>query len=166
MPYQGGSGKACSTRLIEDRDNELQKNGTSYNFQSATSGSGATIATDNALAPDSFCPLGWQLPYGGTGGDYYDQSKSIYYLRIFYGITASDPNAALVKIMKYPISLVLAGNYHWREGALFKQDAAYYTWTSAVKNINQGYRFVAPVYESEDTKLSGASLRCVSELAA
>ena len=112
----GGSDIPCSTRIVTTSDNEDQKNGTYYHFQAATSGTGSSITTENTLVPDSFCPLGWQLPYGGTGGDYYDKSRSWKYLAGKYNLLYSTD----VKV--YPFSFVLGGSFFQNSGLLFNQN--------------------------------------------
>ena len=117
---EGGSTKACSTKLVQTMDGETQEIGSIYNFQAATSGSGSALEEDNTNSPDTFCPLGWQLPYSGTGGDYYNQSRSWKYLLDSYGInTATLANAR--KILSYPISHIASGYYGFALGRLYGQ---------------------------------------------
>ena len=156
---EGGSPEACSTRIVSTYDSEDQKNGTYYQYQAASSGSGAAVAVKYTATPDSFCPLGWQLPYGGTGGDYYDQSRSLKYLMDTYDIENTEEGRSALR--SYPISNINSGNYHWREGRLYQQQNAFYQWTSQVESEYSAYRLNSSNIET-DGKYSGASLRCVN----
>ena len=147
-------------------DGESQNSRAYYNFQAGTAGSGGTdLDQDNANAPDTFCPLGWQLPYSGTGGDYYDQSKSWRYLFSLYGITDISENATQVK--SYPFSFVPGGAYYW-------QFARFYYFTIEgdymSKTVYNGwgmYRFgigsATIRFANMVNKNYGLSLRCVSD---
>ena len=116
----GGSTTPCSTRIVQSSDDENQKNGTYYTFQAASSGSGATIATQNTNIPDTFCPLGWQLPYGGTGGDYYNKSKSWHYLLSTYNIQFNDGSIDDAnKLKSFPLSYINSGILNWNNGRLY-----------------------------------------------
>ena len=167
---QGGSQTPCSTRIERSstsiEGSEYQKNGTYYNFQGITSGSGGAITTDNTNAPDTFCPLGWQLPYGGTGGDYYDQPKTWKYLFELYGYDGSE---GPTDVILYPLSYNLAGNFNWLSGRLYSQGIiGYYTSLTAAS----GYKIHriniwdegAIKYATSDM-ISSRSLRCVNFLA-
>ena len=161
VPYNNGSTVACSTRLVATYQNEMQKNGTYYDFQAAATGSGGTsLSTDNTNSPDSFCPLGWQMPYGGTGGDYYDKSKSWKYLYEEYG----QPNDASQQ--SYPIDLIKSGNYSWLAAVLFAQSKTGIYQTITTFNGNQMYRFVIGTNFDmrENTKLDGYAVRCVNNI--
>ena len=167
----GGSTVACSYTLVQTFDGENQKIGVYHNYQSATSGSGGTISTDNANSPDSFCPLGWQLPYSGTGGDYYDDSKSWIKLFTDYNIKyaggKSDDDGTIIK--SYPFSYVYPGNYRWHIGKLYDASANGSYWSSTVKNSNSSYRIdtwatsIWPAHTLEKTY--GLPIRCVLILA-
>ena len=128
-PNNGGTGqpgatKACDKRILKTLDDEYQENGTYYNFQAVTDGTGAAIQTDNANAPDSFCPLGWQLPYGGTGGDYYNKPKSWEYLFVTaYNYDISQMQQTTDKIRSYPHSFIMTGYYNNYSGAFYEQGA-------------------------------------------
>ena len=115
-----GSTTPCSTRIVQSSDDENQKNGTYYTFQAATSGAGSAIVTHNAIVPDTFCPLGWQLPYGGTGGDYYNKSKSWIYLFNVYNISFNDGSIDDVyKLKSFPLSYINSGILNWNNGMLY-----------------------------------------------
>ena len=106
----------CSDHIVSTYDNENQKNGTYYTFQASTSGSGAGLSAKNTNAPDTFCPLGWQMPYSGTGGDYYDQSKSWKYLFDTYGFPVSAEGSNQIK--SYPLSYIPSGWFLFSNGQL------------------------------------------------
>ena len=116
LPDHGQSNVSCSSREIQADDGN-QKIGTYYNFSAATIHTNRTLY-ENQNAPDTFCPLGWQLPYGGTGGDYYDKSRSFDYLIDEYGIkdlpSGLDKEAAMIS---YPFSLIHSGA-RWGDGLL------------------------------------------------
>ena len=141
----GGSITPCSTRIIKNKDNERQKNGTYYTFPAITVGIGGGMETDNTNTPDTFCPLGWQLPYSGTGGDYYDKSKSWIFLVESYGYSHdqnSDPDGE--KLKHYPFSFVSGGHFWWILGRLYTQnedgDNSTFLWSSTLKSNIGAYR--------------------------
>ena len=112
-----GSDVPCSTRVIQDGDGDDQKIGTYYSGQAGMTGSIVKNTGLNHNAPDTFCPLGWQLPYGGTGGDYYDKSRSWKYLFTLYGENGALPTGSTTT--KYPHSLIGSGEYYWAIGRLY-----------------------------------------------
>ena len=130
----GGSNKSCSTRIIGTRDGENQKTGTLYDLQAATSGTNGSAPTGD-LTPDTFCPLGWQLPYGGTGGDYYDKSRSWEYLFNEYSLGSGVSGANAVR--SYPMSYILPGVYNWITGLLYFQDRNGYYWSGIAVYVQQ-----------------------------
>ena len=139
----GGSATPCPDsnaggRFIKTADNETQKNGTLFNYQAATSGSGGSITTDKADTPDTFCPLGWQMPYGGTGGVYYDKSKSWNYLFNEYSITNNQSSATKAK--SYPLSFIIGGSYHWGTGLLNDRGVRGEMWSSTFEEKYFAYK--------------------------
>ena len=161
----GGNGStiSCSTDLSQTIDNETQNAGTYSNFQASTAGSGGkNLGTDNANAPDTFCPLGWQLPYSGTGGDYYDQSKSWQYLFNQYGLIDDVPgrNAA----MSYPLSLLRGGLFSWYDGKLYNLDGEGDFQSITTKSETRYYwvLITTTVFHkhTDDGKANGRSIRC------
>ncbi|MBR2600733.1 hypothetical protein IKE07_01160 [Candidatus Saccharibacteria bacterium] len=162
-----GSNTACSTRIVQTDDTENQKNGTYYHNQAATLGEGDAMGTDNAITPDTFCPLGWQLPYGGTGGDYYNKSKSFNYLITLYGYSSGEIGSK--KMRSYPISYVLSGRYYWVQAMLYMQTIRTHFWTSTNKSGGNYYYFnLGPDYFVDNDftgKKMGLALRCIPELA-
>ena len=131
-----GSTTPCNSRVVATLDDGNQENGTYYTFQASTSGTGSTIAIDNANSPDTFCPLGWQLPYSGKGGDYYDKSKSGKYLLSQYSI--GNDSAGSEKIRSYPLSFVPGGYFDVRQGRLFGKDLYANYWPSTTTSIANG----------------------------
>ena len=160
-PLNGGSITACVTRILQTQDGEDQKVGTLYSFMAATSGSGGTDLTeDNTIAPDSFCPLGWQLSYGGTSGDYYDKSKSWNYL------SNSDIYSSSYDFRKYPMSSVLTGYINFETGALFNQTISGDHWSNISRTYSTAYRNRVGnaggiiINDSANGKNNGGALRC------
>ncbi|MBR2600775.1 hypothetical protein IKE07_01380 [Candidatus Saccharibacteria bacterium] len=157
------SSTPCNTRIVQTADNEDQKNGTYYHFQAATSGAGGAIETDNVNAPDTFCPLGWQMSYSGTGGDYYDKSRSWNYLFNKYSIINDKTSATKVK--SYPFSYVYSGGFHWGTGLLFNQDVYGHYWSLTVNhNINSYYMLASDsgiLHSTNANKANGFTIRCV-----
>ena len=162
----GGSITPCSSRLIETADGETQLIGVYYHFQAATVGTGGAMQTENTNSPDTFCPLGWQLPYSGTGGDYYDQSKSWAYLLTRYNIPSSGVQN-VAKVKSYPFSYIASGYFPWSYGRLYyltngglywySNQGQYPThgddyefWTSSI-TINKAFH-----------KTNGIAVRCVT----
>ena len=164
---KGGSITPCSTRILQTYDNESQKNGTFYVFQSATSGTGGAMSTNNTNSPDTFCPLGWQLPYSGKGGDYYDKSKSWWYLYNQYSITFNQgTRASYEQVSSYPLSYILPGFFHWNMGRLYVQGKNGYYWSSTITNVSDAHRMNVwvqglNVNESNIYKEDAQPLRCV-----
>ena len=157
----GDSDKACETRVQKTNDDEDLEIGTYYNLQAASSGSGAPITTENANIPDSFCPLGWQLPYGGTGGDYYDKSKSWIYLLSAYNFTGS--KAGSNGFRSYPLSHLYTGLYVMAVGRLFNQLIYGYYWTSTITGGNSGRTqrvWNVNLQQSSESKGSTTPFRC------
>ena len=167
----GGSQTPCADsdaggRYVTTVDGETQKNGTYYNFQAATVGAGGAMATDKTDSPYTFCPLGWQLPYSGTGGDYYDKSRSWNYLFKTYSIAFGDGTATdATKIKSYPFSYVYSGRYYWAAGRLYDQKNAGVYWSSTVVSSDAAYGLatwslgVNPAYTGN--KAFGYAVRCV-----
>ena len=167
----GGSKTPCNYRILETSDHEDQEIGTYYHFQAATADTGgSTLDTNNTNATDSFCPLGWQLPYSGTGGDYYDKSKSFRKLLIDYSIEFNPPTSAdIAKVMSYPLSYIKSGFFRWNFGLLYYASLNGFYWSPTVYDSSISYRFsfdatnlaVANLVD----KKSGQALRCVKFLA-
>ena len=160
--WDSGSSKACGSRLTNTLDNETQDIGAYYNFQAAASGSGGTsLTTENANSPDTFCPLGWQLPYGGTGGDYYDQSRSWKYLFEAYSINGDQSGSN--KIRSYPLSYIFSGIYNYADGLLryFGSHGMY--WSETIYNGTQTFRFYLQTSNNGvdyDNRVRGQAVRC------
>ena len=154
----GGATKACDSRTITTTDNETQSEGTNYSFQAITAGSGGSgVTTTNLVIPDSFCPLGWQVPYGGTGGDYYDQSKSVRYLFTVY----STYNGNFDNVSRYPMSLVKSGDYRFQLARYFEKSRIMHEWTNTNSGINTGFRIYNTTAQYSDGKSLGLTVRCV-----
>ena len=132
--------------------------GVYYNFQAATSGTGGTMTGQNSNVPDTFCPLGWQLPYSGTGGDYYDKSKSWKYLQDnFYSEDL---------VMKYPLSYIGSGSYDLSRGIAYQFGGyGYYysgtNYSSSVAFILRSASWESQVITDGLGKTSTGTLRCV-----
>ena len=168
---EAGSQTPCADsdaggRYVTTADGETQKNGTYFNFQAATVGAGGAMATDKTDSSYTFCPLGWQLPYSGTGGDYDDKSKSWNHLFKSYDLHIGDGTTTdATKIKSYPFSYVYSGHYHWTTGRLYYQGRNGYYWSSTVVSSTNAYVLVTwpsvvrPAYP--DTKTFGNTLRCV-----
>ena len=166
---EGGSDVPCGTvaegYLVKTYNNaETQKNGTYYTFQAATTGTGGAMSTANSNSPDTFCPAGWQLPYSGTAGDYYDASKSWSYLFTQYGY--GDNQDGSNGLRSYPLDYVYSGIYLWNTGRLYFQGNVAYLWSSTIVSSTSAYSLhtwstgVRPAVS--DLKAYGFALRCVS----
>ena len=167
----GGSKTPCPDsdaggRYVKTADNETQKNGTYYHFQAASTGAGGAIAADNINSSDTFCPLGWQLPYSGTGEDYYNKSRSWNYLFATYSVAFdAGTTADATKIKSYPFSYVYSGNYYWGTGRLYRQSGVGLYWSSTVVSSPDAYYLdtwssvVRPTHTVN--RASGLAVRCV-----
>ena len=164
-PLNGGSTTVCHDRIITTQDSENQTIGVYYNYLAGTSGSGdSSLETNYSNSPDTFCPLGWQLPYGGTGGDYYDKSKSWKYL--FDSYNYLDDSASSIKSQRYPISFILSGNFSWSLGALYSVRSHAVLWSITVNTSSAAFRAVIQDTTRlrpsvADTKVQGDNLRCL-----
>ena len=120
------------------------------------------MSTANSNSPDTFCPAGWQLPYSGTAGDYYDASKSWSYLFTQYGYGDNQDGATGIK--SYPLDYVYSGLYNWRTGRLYDQSNYAYLWSSTIVNSTSAYRLTTwstGVHPAESpNKTCGHTLRC------
>ena len=162
---RGGSKTPCSSRTVETFDEETQAIGVYYTFQAATSGTGGAITTDNTNAPDTFCPLGWQMPYGGTDGDYYNKSKSWRYL-----IEGYRYDTIVTSISSYPISIIYSGDYYWAIGRLFSSGIQGAYWSSTVVGSYNSYRLFLKnnqlAISQPAGKINGPNVRCFLSLTA
>ncbi len=153
---------SCSTRIAQTSDGESQKNGTSYTFLAISAGSSDVQAPADTNALDTFCPLGWQLPYGGTGGDYYDKSKSWIYLLNSYG-GFQNTEEDLKKIKSYPMSYILSGQYYFNGAFIFGLNSETQFWTMTQKTTQAGIYYLAVSWHSATyvNKGNGRAARCV-----
>ncbi len=165
----GGDGSItpCETRIVKTADDETQKNGTYYHYQASTSGSGGSISTDKTDVPDTFCPLGWQLPYSGTAGDYDDKSKSWNHLFKTYSLHIADGTTTdATKVKSYPFSYVYSGNYYWGTGRLYRQSNSGFYWSSTVVSSTNAYFLDtwSSAVRPADTanKVGGYAVRCAN----
>ena len=136
-PYYGGSTTSCSSRIARTYESEEQSIGTYYNYTASTTIIDST-GSDNYNFSDTFCPLGWQLPYSGTGGDYYDQSRSWNYLFATYNIASGQPGSTSIR--SYPISVIRSGLYFWQQAALYLQTMSGFYWSITNTGWNNAYR--------------------------
>ena len=154
---------SCSSRFSDTLDGETQIIGAYYTFNSAASGSGGySVTTLNSNTPDTFCPLGWQLPYSGTGGDYYDKSRSWRYLFAQYSI--NNDRAGATKVVSYPLSYIWSGAYYWGDGVLKYQNATGLYWSRTVYSGASAFKMHAWSsgfdYAAMPAKNAGGTLRC------
>ena len=170
----GGYTTACSSRITETDDGETQYIGVYYTFQAATSGSGfiADNKSDNLLIPDSFCPLGWQLPYGGTGGDYYDKSRSWKYLFAEFNFNLTTTNTLFELFREYPFSAIRGGRYYGDYGELIDYGRSGFYHSSTQQSDVGVHRIlsydgtrVGTIAQRSGPKREGQSVRCVLFLA-
>ena len=159
----GGSDVSCSSRLIETNDGETQSIGAYYNYPAAVAGLSIQETVADTSAPNSFCPLGWQLPYRGTGGDYYEQSKYWDYLLSTYHLILYDV-ADGIKFGSYPLSFVRSGFYRFNIAYLFDQGILGRYWSPfTATQTFQGRRvdYGGSIVFVIDNKIDGDSIRCV-----
>ncbi len=155
----------CESRIEADGDGENQNIGTYYSFQAATSGSGAAISTTSANSPDTFCPLGWQLPYSGTDGDYYDKSRSWNYLFDQYGMLYNDGNApSATMLISYPLSYINSGAIYFSIGKVLYKSQNVLVHSGTIGNAEYNNRMnswsTAILTSNLAHKSNGAIVRC------
>ena len=162
---QGESPKTCNIRIVETYDNEYQEIGTYYTHPAATSGASSTISTDNTNTPDTFCPFGWQLPYGGTDGDYYDKSKSWKYLFRQYGYDFGNNQQTWRDFtMKYPMSYIDSGRFNFRTAMIGQASNSGYYWSETVKLNTLAYNmalYASNISQATYGKNDSLALRCI-----
>ncbi len=141
-------------------DGETQKIGTYYNFQAATIGSGASLTNNGDQAPDSFCPIGWQLAIGGN------QNTNKAFKALLSSYSIANNNTGSIAGRSYPLSYLLSGYYYWGSGKLNNLGSFGGWWSNTVEEGGLAYRL--DIYEDEvyadvynDMGL-GFPLRCVS----
>ena len=155
----------CSSCLANTYLNvELQKNGTYYSGQAATVGTGSSITDIEADVPDTFCPLGWHLPYSGTDGDYYDKSKSWLYLFLRYNYL--NDQSGSIGISTYPLDYVRSGILNLEKGYLAYLNSVGQYWSSVIHGGYHGvYRlnyWIGNYYEAQMVYMAtGEAIRCV-----
>ena len=141
-----------------------------YDYLAATTGSGGidSLKNNNENSPDTFCPLGWQLPYSGTGGDYYDKSKSFRYLKSMY-LSPDDTEPDIGKKgLKYPMSFARTGIYVTSKGGLALMGVASYQAT--ITNYTRYAAYKGTVYDDAfsafgyQDKRDSESIRCFLSL--
>ena len=163
-----GNASPCSTRIVQTVDGENQINGTYYHFQAATAGTSGTIASQNTNSPDTFCPLGWQLPYSGTGGDYYNKSRSWNFLFTTYDIKFNDGTTTdVTKIKSYPFSYILSGGIGWTTGKLYDMGNRGRYSSLTIASDSNSYRMLITNIQSVQiiqsvSKTAGNTIRCAS----
>ena len=157
----GGSQKACQTRIVQTADYEDQKNGTYYYYPMATAKSNTESSPDNTIVPDTFCPLGWQLPYDGTGGDYYNKSKSWRYLIATYSGEYT-PSTDSSYLGSYPFSYIRAGDLYERNPRVLMRQNISGLYLSNTTVGNSSYiNFFGTQYRQQGYAYSaGGSIRC------
>ena len=164
-PGKDGSDVSCSTRIIQSFDqSEDQSIGVYYDYQAATAATGRLATADNTNSPDTFCPLGWQMPYSGTGGDYYDKSKSWAFLLNKYGY---GPDASgFAGFASYPLSNIRSGSYYWYRGLLQYMKTNILQWSITTKyNASSAAYWInawSTMIKHPDlgNQLMGVSIRC------
>ena len=159
-----GSTKSCSSRTNLTADSETLSIGTYYNFQAIAAGSGGLNYSElNSVISDTFCPLGWQMSYGGTGGDYYDKSRSWNYFLNAYNIASDTPGSN--KIRSYPISYIYTGLLHMATGTISEQAnfAIYHSATIFDRSNTYRFKFNSGfVWSNADVKAISNPVRCVT----
>ena len=165
----GGSTVACSTNLVTTFG-EVQAIGVYYDYHAATTGSGGpdSLKNNNENSPDTFCPLGWQMPYSGTDGDYYDKSKSFRYLKSMY-LSPGDTEPDIGKKgLKYPMSFARTGIYVTSKGGLALMGVASYQ--TSITNYTRFAGYKGTVYDDAfsafafQDKRDSESIRCFLSL--
>ena len=160
---QPESYESCSSKTEPTFDGETQNIGSYYNFQAATASSGVALSEANTIAPDTFCPLGWQMPYSGTGGDYYDKSRSWKVLTEEYEYGDTSSGAAGLK--SYPIDYVYSGNYFWNRGRLYALNNNGYYWSSTIWNDSSAANLSTWADKvsiaASNHKALGVNIRCI-----
>ena len=141
-------------------DGETQKIGTYYNFQAATIGSGASLTNNGDQAPDSFCPIGWQLAIGGN------QNTNKAFKALLSSYSIANNNTGSIAGRSYPLSYIYSGYYYWGSGKLSNLGGFGGWWSTTIKAEGSAYGLrideggiYADVYYNMNV---GFPLRCVS----
>ncbi len=158
--YGGATTVGATYQTTTYNDGETQKIGTYYNFQAATIGTGASLTTSGSQAPESFCPVGWQLPTGNNQ----NVNKAFQKLLNSYNITNNSGGSVAAR--KYPLSYLLSGYYRWSDGRLYSLGSYGYWWFNTLEEGGNAYRlYIREVGINADANGNmnyGFPLRCVS----
>ncbi len=156
------------TVWVRDRSEYYCTNdyGCYYNWYTATAGTGkgeGSAATgDGVTVSSSICPKGWNLPTGGTNGEF--QTLATKYSSSSAALLVDNPTTAKENIngSKAP-GLLLSGNYYG--GGARNLGANGYYWSRTSYSIGHGHNLnintsrVDPL--SHDNKYVGFAVRCL-----
>ena len=149
--------------------------GNYYQYNTATAGTGGTIANTNA--PSSICPKGWHLPTSGTNNN--TAPDSFYNLLVKYGLqekvggaTSYDDNDQGYNIAKAPLYFVRSGYTDISGGRLrnFGQTGNWWSSTALTYTSSTDARTsvlslnAASIYlSSSSNRWNGFYLRCLAD---
>ncbi|MBR3279247.1 MAG: hypothetical protein IKG01_10190 [Lachnospiraceae bacterium] len=142
-----------------------------YNWYAATAESG-NYNMSSANATESICPRGWRLPVNGGN----DTDKSWQHLiNGAYGYVSTNGynqnnRKALSKLFSLPVSIPLAGDYEWANGALYSRGYYGLYWSSTATGTGDGtnaYNLLMNGAGSVEpqrsyNKFYGLTVRCVA----
>lgn len=126
--------------------------GVYYNWFTATAGNGTYSVASGSVDGD-MCPAGWELPTGGSGGDYAAINTAIN-----NGATNTD-----VGLRKYPSNFIWAGDFNATSTTGRGTQARMWTATAfnVAKAYRMGYSSTAVTPANNWGKWDGFNVRCI-----
>ena len=122
--YRAGTTKSSSP--TGSGDTYLwEKAGNYYNWYAATAGTG-TASMTSGDASASICPKGWRLPSNSGTKSYYNLITTT------YGLASS--SAGSTSLRADPLNFLLTGYYYYSNGAMTRQGAGGYYWSSTARS--------------------------------
>ena len=149
-----------STNIVDTNNNTYDAHylaGNYYQFNAATAGTGASVATNGDNASSSICPKGWKLPTSGNSS-----------LGSFGGLTSaysiSSNSAGTTALTKSPLYFVPAGRVI--SGSLDKAGSYSEYWSSTAFSIEYAYNLSFDsntIYTSISfSRYTGRTVRCLA----
>ncbi len=127
------NGNLTASYKNDDNSSQWYSYGNYYNWYSATAGQGTDEIDAGHVTTGDVCPVGWHLPYGGSGDN--DNGKGNISGGFYYLNQKMDISSDVIgsnKLRSFPNNFVYSG-YWWRSSASGRGGSGYY-WSSTAGN--------------------------------